>query len=1463
MSKRIWSVILTLCLLLGTAPPWVRAAEVPTSGTCGDNLTWTLSNGVLTISGTGPMANFATARAVPWYDFRESIGNVVIERGVTSIGNSAFHSCSSLTSVIIPDSVTLINNLAFYDCSELASVTIPDSVTLIGILTFSGCSSLASVTIPDSVTSIGDDAFNGCINLTSVTIPDSVTSIGNDVFYRCSSLTDINVSIGNNVYVSESGVLFNSSRSILISYPAGKAETAYMIPDSVAEIGYDAFYGCSSLTSVMIPDSVTSIGSSAFYDCSNLTSVTIPDSVTSIGGHTFFGCSSLTSVTIPDSVTAIGDYAFHSCSSLTRITIPDGVTKIDYNTFFGCSSLTSVTIPDSVTAIRNYAFYSCSSLTSVTIPESVIEIEHHTFSGCNALTDVYYGGTEAQWATLQGNIAADNDPLLNATIHYNGEGAPTPVDDNPAPSTDEGAGTYTVTFAANGGAGSMNAVTVTGNTYALPENGFGAPFGQRFRAWRVGGREYAPGAVVAVSDDLTVTALWEDTGAPVAQGYCGVDGGTNLTWTLGNDWTLTVSGTGSMDSYDEEARAPWYGYHTNIRSAVLEAGVASVGSHAFTYCSALEEVSLPETLVEIEDSAFLNCAALEEINLPESLSLLGDRVFYGCESLWEIDVPSNVRDTGNYTFENCAALESVTLPDGLTRVGYYAFYNCGGLTEIEVPSGVTVLDIDAFRGCGELSTVALPARLSEIRDGVFAGCGSLRNVSYAGTVAQFMGIVPRIGGENDALRENPVHCSDGDYDWTPPDPYRILEPLRDMSGFEERTWHLAGAFAEFAGLFIDRDPAHPESVPALLRDVDYTAREGSTLLTIFPNTFRDAGIGSHKAEADFVSGDDTHTVSQVFTIFPQAGTVTIDAREMGVTGVEKVSYSGRFQTKPLLTSSLYRFTLTSGELPPGLRLEDDGRFTGVARAAGTYRFTVGLQTRHESGSWPVGYEDTLDVEITIEPGTEPVIDTASDPGYEITRPVPDQVTETVMPPEQFHLVSEGPYEEFRELYIDGELKIRDEDYEVRPYNHNESGEAGLLAGSIPTATYIAAKTFTLSQGVHTVSLEFEHRDHLGNKQTRKATQNVRVTGRTPAAATNYSGGSSGNPPSRPSATYYTITRANVSNGTLRLGQTSAKSGATVTITATPASGYRVGTVTVTTSNKKAVPVTGGDGSYSFVMPSRRVIVSATFTRSLRAVAVAGAEHGVVSVSTNSQAPGQTVTVSTRPDPGYLLVGVTVRAAGAGTVAVTNVSDNVFSFVMPSGDVTVNAAFTPKLLASFRDIQGPDWFFDDAEWAYNRGILRGVTPISWEPQKKISGVTAIITLERLDGVDLNPYYNGADDGLDNNTWYVAAARWAVTNGIYPANWWVTDELPMNRGEFAVVLYNFLRYRGLDTSAPDNVNFTDAATLTADELRAFRFLQSAEIFYGYEDGAVKSKVHLTRAQLSALLHRLSSYVIRAES
>ena len=412
--------------MLAAFMPCIHAAQITDSGACGENLNWTLdSDGALTISGEGDMENYEQTGNTPWLDKRETITSIVIEDGVTRIGDYTFCYCTNLTSVTLPDGITGIGNYVFY----------------------------------------------GCSSLTDISLPDSITSIGKSAFERCWHLTEINVSAGNGSYCSVDGVLFNADKTEIIKYPEGKSNTDYQIPDSVTSIGDSSFYDCDNLTDVTIPDSVTSIGTSAFGNCSklksivipknvksinddtfscctSLTSLTISDGVTSIGQTAFSSCSALTSVVIPDSVTSIGSYAFGYCYALKNLTLGNGITRVGSCSFTYCTGLKSVTIPDSVTSIDLAAFSYCSGLKSViigknvtnidvrafcdcgglervVIPKSVTTIEKGVFEECPNLTNVEYCGSETEWAEI--SVGADNDFMKTAATNYNSTGVLPPV----------------------------------------------------------------------------------------------------------------------------------------------------------------------------------------------------------------------------------------------------------------------------------------------------------------------------------------------------------------------------------------------------------------------------------------------------------------------------------------------------------------------------------------------------------------------------------------------------------------------------------------------------------------------------------------------------------------------------------------------------------------------------------------------------------------------------------------------------------------------------------------------------------------------------------------------------------------------------------------------------------------------------------------------------------------------------
>ena len=483
------------------------------------------------------------------FSYSDSLTSIVIPESVTSLGDGTFDGCWNLAHVNIPEGVTSIGNHLFYNCLRLSSITIPQGVTSIGSYAFHQCN-LGSITIPEGVTCIGKCAFWGCRGLSSIIIPKSVTTIGAEITSYCYSLSSIVVAEGNTIYDSRNdcNAIIETTSNTLIS---GCKNTT--IPESVTNIGDDAFGGCNNLTSINIPEGVTSIGRSAFYDCNSLTSISIPKSVTSIGDFAFFGYnrSNLTSIVVEEGNTVFDSR--NDCNALIETgsntliigcnttIIPESVKSINKYAFSNCTDLTSIIIPEGVTNIDQEAFAGCSNLQSITIPESVIAI------GINAFSGTLWDKNQPEGLVYAGKVA----------YKYNG---------------------------------------------IMPEN-------------------------------------------------------------------TTI----------------------NIKNGTL-----GIAGFAFSGCSGLTSIILPEDLITIGDAAFSGCSGLQSINIPNDVTYIGQDAFRNCHNLTSVAIPNGVKEINNNMFSDCEALTSIVIPAGVTSIGDAAFYNCNSLNSIIIPESINSIGDRAF-----------------------------------------------------------------------------------------------------------------------------------------------------------------------------------------------------------------------------------------------------------------------------------------------------------------------------------------------------------------------------------------------------------------------------------------------------------------------------------------------------------------------------------------------------------------------------------------------------------------------------------------------------------------------------------------------------------------------------------------------------------------------------------------------
>ena len=616
--KKLFTFLLALMAGAGT----LFAA----SGMCGDNLTWDLTDGVLTISGTGSMANWTGNPHAPWYADRTSIQSVVINEGVTSIGDAAFFNCTALSTVTVPQSVTRVGDNVFVGCSALTAINVASgnakycssygalfNKEKTKLIRFpAGMQGTYTYAIPDGVTLIGEYAFQRSLGMTSVIIPGSVNEIGWNAFDGCENLTSITCNAVTPPDCGNGNDRFDKvDPSIPVYVPEGTVDA------------YKAAPGWSDFTNIQTLCVGTS-GTCGKDGKDNLTWEVSCDGVLTISGegemanwdkyhHHPWVSFDVKSVVIKEGVTSIGDYAFRDCSQIRFISIPNSVKSVWGYAFLGCNGLESVDLGSSVTNIGSYAFEGCTALTSVVIPKSVTSIGEAPFRGCSSLESIV---VEA------GCVGYDSRDNCNAIIDK----------------TNSWLGPLLIQ-------GCKNTVVPTGFQLVISNYAFSGT------------------GLTSLELPQGVTSIRE--------------------YAFQNCSSLTSI---TIPSRVSEISAYTFSGCSSLSSITILGELKTIGNYAFDGCSKLADFAIPATVTSIGKYAFRNCSSLTSVTIPDGMYYTDESVFSNCAGLIILTLHKNINSLGANSFYNCKGLQeihcyAVTPPTCKTD----ALYGVSSSTKLYVP----------------------------------------------------------------------------------------------------------------------------------------------------------------------------------------------------------------------------------------------------------------------------------------------------------------------------------------------------------------------------------------------------------------------------------------------------------------------------------------------------------------------------------------------------------------------------------------------------------------------------------------------------------------------------------------------------------------------------------------------------------------------------------------------------------
>lgn len=458
-----------------------------------------------------------------------------------------------------------------------------------------------------TVTKINAQAFQST-SITSITIPNSVTELGAQAFSYCNVLTSI--TLPNSITTIPEQFL-RSSKSL----------ESITIPNSVTSIEDSAFFECSKLKTITLSNTLEDIGVYTFSE-TNIESIDLPNTLTTLGRFAFTSCTNLKSIVIPNSVTDMGNNTFQYCSSLANITIPNAIVRTGANTFEG-TAIKNITLPNSLTRIDNYAFKGCTELENVIIPptSALSSIGVAVFENCAKLESIELPEAITQLETY----LFRGSGLTSFTIAQN--------------ITTLGVGVF------------QNCKNLT--SFTFPEH-----------------LTEVPQTILKGCSNLTNVTIPDHYTAISSSAFEACTSLESITLPS----SLSGSGLGSS----------LFRYCNSLKQVNIPAGVTRIPAYLFGSCTSLENIILPNNVTTINNNAFDGCTSLKNINFPNTLTTFQSQVFRNCTNLTNISLPLNLGIVGNSSFEGCTELSQLNIESNVTNLGNNTFKGCTNLSKVSV-----------------------------------------------------------------------------------------------------------------------------------------------------------------------------------------------------------------------------------------------------------------------------------------------------------------------------------------------------------------------------------------------------------------------------------------------------------------------------------------------------------------------------------------------------------------------------------------------------------------------------------------------------------------------------------------------------------------------------------------------------------------------------------------------------------